>query len=98
VVLDCAAAKFIEKFRVHAAFGTGVESCVIVEITALLNGATPRPEPFCPSPPITPPVAVELGPVTHVGQAIVPVVVMVPPVIGPVVAMLVTVPHGPPAS
>jgi hypothetical protein len=37
------------------------------------------------------PVVVEFGPVTHVGQAIVPVVVMVPPVMGPVVAMLDTV-------
>lgn len=44
-----------------------------------------------PAPPITFPVVVEFGPVTHVGQAIVPVVVMVPPVIGPVVAMLLTV-------
>jgi hypothetical protein len=36
-------------------------------------------------------------PVTpHVAQAIVPVVVMGPPVIGPVVAMLVTVPLPPP--
>jgi hypothetical protein len=33
---------------------------------------------------------------THVGQAIVPVVVIVPPVMGIVVAMLVTVPLPPP--
>jgi hypothetical protein len=36
--------------------------------------------------------------VTHVAHAIVPVAVMVPPVIGEVVAMLVTVPLPPPAA
>ena len=52
----------------------------------------------CDPAPVTMAVDVKLAAeVTHVAQAMVPVLVIVPPVIGLVVAMLVTVPLPPPA-
>src|SRR4029077_7680271 len=63
------------------------------------EGPTP-PIALVPVPNPTWPVARLILPppeaVTHVPQAIVPVVVIVPPVIGEVVAILVTVPQHPP--
>jgi len=54
-------------------------------------------EPCEPAPVIRAVEVSEAALVTQVAQAIVPVVVIVPPVMGEVVAMLVTVPVPPPA-
>src|SRR3954463_4171159 len=56
----------------------------------------PTASPCDPEPKINCPLVSDAALVTQVGQAIAPAVVMVPPVIGPVVATAVTEPPPPP--
>lgn len=65
--------------------------------TALEAPAAVTPS-ACEAAPSTTPWLAGAVAVKHVAQAMVPVVVMVPPVMGPVVAMLVTVPVAHPAT